>query len=163
VEAGIVCALCGPSGSGKSTVVALLQRFYDPQSGAVFLDGVEVRSLNLKWLRQQIGSVGQEPVLFEGTVADNIAYGKAGPTRAEIEEAAQLANAHAFILNDLGDGYETQVGLRGSCRAGKSSVWPSRARWCASRPSCCSTRPPRRWTTSRRRWCRSRWTSWTSS
>jgi ATP-binding cassette subfamily B (MDR/TAP) protein 1 len=98
--------------------VALLQRFYDPQSGAVFLDGVDVRSLNLKWLRQQIGSVGQERVLFEGTVADNIAYGKAGATRTEIEEAAQLANAHAFILDDLGEGYETQVGLRGSKLSG---------------------------------------------
>jgi ATP-binding cassette subfamily B (MDR/TAP) protein 1 len=118
VEAGMVCALCGPSGSGKSTVVALLQRFYDPQSGSVFLDSVDVRSLNLKCLRKQIGSVGQEPVLFEGGVADNIAYGKAGATRAEIEEAAQLANAHAFILDGLGEGYETQVGLRGSKMSG---------------------------------------------
>jgi ATP-binding cassette subfamily B (MDR/TAP) protein 1 len=118
VDAGMVCALCGPSGSGKSTIVALLQRFYDPQAGSVLLDGVDIRSLNLKWLRQQIGLVGQEPVLFEGTVSDNIAYGKAGASRDEIEEAARLANAHTFILSDLGDGYQTQVGLRGGKLSG---------------------------------------------
>jgi len=118
IEAGQTVALCGPSGSGKSTIVALLQRFYDPQAGAVLLDGADIRSLNLRWLRQQIGMVGQEPVLFEGTVAENIGYGKEGATQSEIEEAAVAANAHTFITNDLGDGYATQVGLRGGQLSG---------------------------------------------
>ncbi|EOD24007.1 hypothetical protein EMIHUDRAFT_427164 [Emiliania huxleyi CCMP1516] len=118
IDAGQTVALCGPSGSGKSTIVALLQRFYDPQAGAVLLDGADIRSLNLRWLRQQIGMVGQEPVLFEGTVAENIGYGKEGATQSEIEEAAVAANAHTFITNDLGDGYATQVGLRGGQLSG---------------------------------------------
>eukprot|EP00316_Scyphosphaera_apsteinii_P022082 CAMPEP_0119318376 /NCGR_PEP_ID=MMETSP1333-20130426/46207_1 /TAXON_ID=418940 /ORGANISM="Scyphosphaera apsteinii, Strain RCC1455" /LENGTH=155 /DNA_ID=CAMNT_0007324531 /DNA_START=12 /DNA_END=476 /DNA_ORIENTATION=- len=86
VSAGQVCALCGPSGSGKSTVINLVQRFYDPQDGKVLLDSVDVKTLNVKWLRRQLGLVGQEPVLFEGTVKENIAHGKEGATQAEIEE-----------------------------------------------------------------------------
>ena len=118
IAAGQVVALCGPSGSGKSTIIGLLQRFYDPQAGTLMLDGVDIRTLNLRWLRQQIGVVGQEPVLFEGTVAENIGYGREGATEGEIEEAAQQANAHGFIINDLGDGYATQVGLRGGRLSG---------------------------------------------
>jgi len=118
VEAGQTCALCGPSGSGKSTIVALLQRFYDPLSGVVMLDGVDIKSLNLQWLRSQIGLVGQEPVLFDGTVAQNIAYGKEGVTRASVETASKLANAHDFIMNSLSDGYDTQVGLGGGKLSG---------------------------------------------
>lgn len=88
----------GESGSGKSTVVALLQRFYDPDSGQITLDGIELDKFKLKWLRQQMGLVGQEPVLFNETIRANIAYGKEGnATEAEIEEAAKLANAHNFI------------------------------------------------------------------
>ena len=113
VSAGEVCALVGPSGSGKSTVVALLERFYDPQQGAVLLDGVDIRMLNLRWLRSQLGLVGQEPVLFMGTVAENIAYGKPGVSAEEIESAAKMANAHTFITESLGLGYATQVGLGG--------------------------------------------------
>ena len=101
VEQGTTCALCGPSGAGKSTIIQLLERFYDPQAGAVELDGVDIRRLNLRWLRQQIGLVGQEPVLFVGTVAQNIGYGKEGATREEVEEAARSANAHDFITEDL--------------------------------------------------------------
>ena len=101
VDADSVCALCGPSGAGKSTIIQLLERFYDPQAGAVELDGVDIRRLNLRWLRQQIGLVGQEPVLFVGTVAQNIGYGKEGATREEVEEAARSANAHDFITEDL--------------------------------------------------------------
>jgi len=91
-------ALVGESGSGKSTVIALLQRFYDPDSGQITLDGVEIRELQLKWLRQQMGLVSQEPVLFNESLRANIAYGKGGDaTEAEIIAAAELANAHKFI------------------------------------------------------------------
>jgi ATP-binding cassette subfamily B (MDR/TAP) protein 1 len=91
-------ALVGESGSGKSTVVALLQRFYDPDSGRITLDGTEIQKLQLKWFRQQMGLVGQEPVLFNDTIRANIAYGKGGDaTEAEIISAAELANAHKFI------------------------------------------------------------------
>lgn len=91
-------ALVGESGSGKSTVIALLQRFYDPDSGQITLDGIEIQNLKLKWLRQQMGLVSQEPVLFNATIRANIAYGKKGnETEAEIITAAKLANAHGFI------------------------------------------------------------------
>ena len=103
-------ALVGESGSGKSTVIALLQRFYDPDSGTITIDGVEIQKLQLKWLRQQIGLVSQEPVLFNETVRANIAYGKA--SEEEIIRAAETANAHSFI-SGLQHGYETTVGERG--------------------------------------------------
>ncbi|KAL1522400.1 hypothetical protein AB1Y20_017390 [Prymnesium parvum] len=119
IEGGQVCAFAGPSGSGKSTMIALLQRFYDPIAGQVLLDGYDICSLNLAWLRRQFGLVGQEPVLFNGTVAENIGQGKVGgATQDEIEWAAKAANAHDFILNDLGNGYSTQVGLRGGMLSG---------------------------------------------
>ena len=114
VAPGQACALCGPSGAGKSTIVSLLMRFYDPQSGSVMLDGLDLKELNLAWLRRQIGFVGQEPVLFEGTVAENIGHGKQGATLEEIEEAAKLANAHYFVCHDLPMGYSTLVGLKGT-------------------------------------------------
>ena len=113
VPAGQTVALCGPSGSGKSTIIALLERFYDPQMGSVLLDGIDLRQLNVRWLRQQLGLVSQEPVLFMGTVAENIGYGKEGASSQEIEAAARMANAHHFIMHDLNDGYDTQVGMRG--------------------------------------------------
>ncbi|EOD08477.1 putative ABC transporter [Emiliania huxleyi CCMP1516] len=118
IEAGQRVALCGPSGSGKSTLMALLERFYDPLAGSIALDGVPLRELNVRWLRQQIGLVGQEPVLFEGTVAENIAYGKEGATRADVEEAARSANAHDFITSALPHGYNSSVGLRGGTLSG---------------------------------------------
>lgn len=91
-------ALVGESGSGKSTVVSLLQRFYDVDSGEITLDGVEIRKLKVRWLRQQMGLVSQEPVLFNDTIRANIAYGKEGnATEAEIMAATELANAHKFI------------------------------------------------------------------
>ena len=118
VSPGQVVALCGPSGSGKSTVIALLERFYDPQQGAVLLDGIDIRTLNVRWLRQQLGLVGQEPVLFMETIRENIAYGKPDATEAEIQEAAEAANAHSFITSTLADGYNTDVGLRGAKLSG---------------------------------------------
>lgn len=91
-------ALIRESGSGKSTVIALLQRFYDPDSGHVTLDGVDILKLQLKWLRQQMGLVSQEPVLFNDTIRASIAYGKeGGVTESEIVAASELANAHKFI------------------------------------------------------------------
>ncbi|XWS46385.1 hypothetical protein CRYUN_Cryun14cG0061200 [Craigia yunnanensis] len=98
IHAGKTIALVGESGSGKSTVISLLQRFYDPDSGRITLDGVEIQMLQLKWLRQQMGLVSQEPVLFNDTIRGNIAYGKGGnATEAEILAAAELANARKFI------------------------------------------------------------------
>ncbi|XP_012437901.1 ABC transporter B family member 4 [Gossypium raimondii] len=113
IHAGKTVALVGESGSGKSTVISLLQRFYDPDSGHITLDGVEIRTLQLKWLRQQMGLVSQEPVLFNETIRANIAYGKGGnATEAEILAASELANAHKFI-SSLQQGYDTVVGERG--------------------------------------------------
>ncbi|GFQ04423.1 ABC transporter b family member 4 [Phtheirospermum japonicum] len=98
INSGKIVALAGESGSGKSTVISLLQRFYDPDSGHITLDGIEINKFNLKWLRQQMGLVSQEPVLFNDTIRSNIASGKGGSaTEAEIIDAAKLANAHQFI------------------------------------------------------------------
>ncbi|KAF7120492.1 hypothetical protein RHSIM_Rhsim13G0037100 [Rhododendron simsii] len=98
IHSGKTVALVGESGSGKSTVIALLQRFYDPESGHIMLDGIEIQRLQLKWLRQQMGLVSQETVLFNETIRANIAYGKEGnATEAETLAASELANAHHFI------------------------------------------------------------------
>lgn len=91
-------ALVGESGSGKSTVISLLLRFYEPDSGRITLDGTQTTRLQLKWLRQQMGLVSQEPVLFNDTIRSNIAYGKEGnASESEIVAAAESANAHKFI------------------------------------------------------------------
>lgn len=113
IHSGKTVALVGESGSGKSTVISLLQRFYDPDSGDITLDGVEIQKLQLKWLRQQMGLVSQEPILFNETIRANIAYGKEGSaSEAEIIAASELANAHKFI-SGLQQGYDTVVGERG--------------------------------------------------
>ncbi|KAL9325738.1 hypothetical protein ACSQ67_006383 [Phaseolus vulgaris] len=113
IHAGKTVALVGESGSGKSTVISLLQRFYDPDLGQITLDGTEIQKLKLKWFRQQMGLVSQEPALFNDTIRANIAYGKGGDaTEAEIIAAAELANAHKFI-SSLQQGYDTLVGERG--------------------------------------------------
>ncbi|KAG8461628.1 hypothetical protein KFE25_001246 [Diacronema lutheri] len=117
IEAGTTVALVGGSGSGKSTAVALVERFYDPDAGAVLLDGVDVRRLQLRWLRQRVGLVGQEPTLFDGTIAQNIAYGKPDATPEQIEEAARSSNAHGFI-SAFPDGYGTRVGQGGGQLSG---------------------------------------------
>ena len=91
-------ALIGESGCGKSTIIALLERFYDPDSGTITLDGVDIKDLNVRWLRRQMGLVSQEPILFNDTIRANIAYGKEGEaTEEEITAAAEAANAHQFI------------------------------------------------------------------
>ncbi|KAJ6847236.1 ABC transporter B family member 11-like isoform X2 [Iris pallida] len=113
IHSGKTVALVGESGSGKSTAISLLQRFYDPDYGHIFLDGVEIEKLKLRWLRQQMGLVSQEPALFNDTIRANIAYGKEGmATEAEVVAAAESANAHKFICS-LQKGYETMVGERG--------------------------------------------------
>ncbi|KAF4314684.1 hypothetical protein G195_011528, partial [Phytophthora kernoviae 00238/432] len=118
IEAGQTVAFCGPSGGGKSTIISLIERFYDPVAGEVLLDGHNVKDLNLNWLRSQIGLVGQEPTLFIGTIAENIAYGLPNkPSQSDIEEAAKMANAHAFI-SQFPDGYDTQVGMKGEKLSG---------------------------------------------
>ncbi|XP_058096561.1 ABC transporter B family member 19 isoform X1 [Magnolia sinica] len=110
--AGKTVAVVGGSGSGKSTVVALIERFYDPNQGQVLLDNVDIRTIQLRWLREQIGLVNQEPALFATTILENILYGKPDATIAEVEAAATAANAHSFITL-LTNGYNTQVGERG--------------------------------------------------
>ncbi|XP_042381563.1 ABC transporter B family member 1-like isoform X2 [Zingiber officinale] len=112
VAAGKCIALVGSSGSGKSTVVSLIERFYDPTSGQILLDGQDIKSLKLKWLRQQIGLVSQEPALFATTIKENLLLGREGATQVEVEEAARVANAHSFIVK-LPDGYDSHVGERG--------------------------------------------------
>ncbi|KAL2510438.1 ABC transporter B family member 4 [Abeliophyllum distichum] len=113
IHSGKTVALVGESGSGKSTVISLLQRFYDPDSGHITLDGIEIQKFQLKWLRLQMGLVSQEPVLFNDTIRANIAYGKEGnASEADIIAAAELANAHKFI-SGLQQGYDTTVGERG--------------------------------------------------
>jgi ATP-binding cassette subfamily B protein len=111
-KAGQRIALVGPSGAGKSTIVSLLLRFYDPDSGRVLVDGRDSRDFPLRELREQMAMVPQDVLLFGGTVADNIAYGRPGAGKAEIEEAARKANAHDFIVR-FPEGYETVVGERG--------------------------------------------------
>ncbi|KAJ1255119.1 hypothetical protein BS78_K286200 [Paspalum vaginatum] len=112
VKAGSTVAVVGPSGSGKSTVVWLVQRFYDPADGKVMVGGVDVRELDLKWLRGECAMVGQEPALFSGSIRENIGFGNPKASWAEIEEAAKEANIHKFIAG-LPQGYETQVGESG--------------------------------------------------
>ncbi len=112
VKAGEKLALVGPSGGGKTTLTNLIPRFYDATSGRIFLDGQDIRTVTLKSLRSAIGIVQQDVYLFSGTVAENIAYGRPGASRADIEQAARLAGAHEFI-EKLQNGYDTYVGERG--------------------------------------------------
>jgi ATP-binding cassette, subfamily B, bacterial MsbA len=112
VQPGEIIALVGPSGAGKTTLVNLIPRFYVPTSGAVLIDGQNVRDVTLASLRESLAIVPQDPLLFSDTVEHNIRYGRLDATRAEIEEAARLANAHGFI-SKFPEGYKTRVGTRG--------------------------------------------------
>ncbi|XP_051129095.1 ABC transporter B family member 9-like isoform X2 [Andrographis paniculata] len=106
-------ALVGQSGSGKSTVISLLQRFYDPDAGHIYLDGIDIYKFNVRWLRRQMGLVGQEPLLFNETIRDNICFGRdRGVLEEEVIAAAKAANAHGFI-SALPNGYDTYVGEHG--------------------------------------------------
>lgn len=97
IPSGTTTALVGESGSGKSTIISLIERFYDPDAGEVLMDGIDLKELQLKWIRQKIGLVSQEPVLFTSSIGENIAYGKEGVAAEEIRAAAELANATEFI------------------------------------------------------------------
>ncbi|KAF3321519.1 ABC transporter B family member 2 [Carex littledalei] len=112
IPAGKIVALVGGSGSGKSTVVSLIERFYEPLAGSILLDGHNIKGLDIKWLRNQIGLVNQEPALFATSIRENILYGKDDATINDINHAAKLSEAITFI-NHLPDRYETQVGERG--------------------------------------------------
>ncbi|KAG3206007.1 ABC transporter B family member 11 [Phytophthora cactorum] len=117
IEPGETVALVGPSGSGKSTMVSLLERFYDPLSGSVSIDGVDVRTLNVKWLRSQVGLVGQEPSLFATSIMENIRYGCPSASDEQVVEAAKMANAYNFI-KEFPQGFQTEVGERGAQLSG---------------------------------------------
>jgi ATP-binding cassette subfamily B protein len=112
VEPGEMIGLAGHSGAGKSTLINLICRFWDVEEGAIFIDGLDIRSVASKSLRDQIGVVLQDPFLFNGTVAENIGYGKPEASLEEIVAAAKAANAHGFILETV-DGYDTILGERG--------------------------------------------------
>jgi len=117
IKPGQMVGIVGATGGGKSTIVSLIPRFYDPTAGQVKIDGVDIRQYKLQALRNQIGYVLQETVLFRGTVRDNIAYGRAGATEEEILAAAKLANADEFIAR-MPHGYDTMVGERGDTLSG---------------------------------------------
>uniref|UniRef100_A0A8C8KAM6 ATP-binding cassette, sub-family B (MDR/TAP), member 11a n=1 Tax=Oncorhynchus tshawytscha TaxID=74940 RepID=A0A8C8KAM6_ONCTS len=117
IRAGETTAFVGPSGSGKSTTVQLFQRFYNPKEGMLTLDGHDIRSLNIQWLRSLIGIVEQEPVLFATTIADNIRYGRPGVTMDDIIQATKEANAYNFIM-DLPQRFDTLVGEGGGQMSG---------------------------------------------
>jgi ABC-type multidrug transport system fused ATPase/permease subunit len=114
---GGVIAVVGPTGAGKTTLISLIPRFYDPSAGRILLDGRDIRDISLKSLREQISLVLQEPLLFSGTIQNNIRYGRLDATDEEIIEAAKAANAHDFIMN-LPKQYETEIGERGSQLSG---------------------------------------------
>ncbi len=117
VKPGQMIGVVGPTGGGKSTIMSLIPRFYDPSAGKVLVDDIDVRDYRLQTLRNQIGYVLQETVLFRGTVRDNIAYGRVGATDEEIVEAAKLANADEFISR-MPNGYQSFVGDRGDTLSG---------------------------------------------
>jgi ATP-binding cassette subfamily B protein len=112
IPAGQTLALTGANGAGKTTLAGLLLRFLEPDAGAVRLDGIPVGDLRLADLRHQIGVVPQRPLLFNGTISENIGFGRIGATQAEVEDACRLAQAHDFILT-LPEGYATQIGSQG--------------------------------------------------
>jgi ATP-binding cassette, subfamily B, bacterial MsbA len=117
VEAGQMVAIVGLSGAGKTTLLNLIPRFYDVAAGAVLIDGVDVREVTLRSLREQVGMVTQETVLFDDTIAVNIAYASPGASQAQIEAAARVAHAHEFILAQP-HGYQTRIGERGQKLSG---------------------------------------------
>jgi len=116
-EGGQTTALVGPSGAGKSTVINLIPRFHDPKEGSIFIDGQDIRQITKQSLRQHLAYVSQQPYLFEGTIRDNIRYGRPDATNAEIEQAAKLAAADEFIRQQP-QGYDTPVGEGGSTLSG---------------------------------------------
>ena len=133
VKAGQMIGLSGPSGAGKTTIINLLGRFYDVSEGSISVDGYDIHDVKLESLRDQISIVLQEPFLFQGTIAENIAYGKPDASRAEIIASAKAANAHDFIMN-FPDGYDTIVGDRGARLSGGEKQRISIARAILKKP-----------------------------
>jgi subfamily B ATP-binding cassette protein MsbA len=117
VNPGQVVAIVGPSGAGKTTIANMIPRFYDPTDGNITIDGIDIKTVTLRSLREQIGIVPQETILFNGSIFDNILYGRLDASHEEVLEAAKAANAHNFII-DMPEGYDTQIGERGSKLSG---------------------------------------------
>lgn len=134
IQPGQTVALVGESGCGKSSIIALIERFYDPSGGQIFIDHVDIKRLNLKWLRQRIGLVQQEPMLFNLSIKENILYAKEEASEAEMIEAAKAANAHTFI-SSLPQGYNTVVGDRGTQLSGGQKQRVAIARAILKNPS----------------------------
>mmetsp|Transcript_12116 Transcript_12116/g.22676 ORF Transcript_12116/g.22676 Transcript_12116/m.22676 type:complete len:830 (-) Transcript_12116:3118-5607(-) len=134
IHAGTTVALVGKSGCGKSTIIGLLQRYYDPSNGSIYINGKNLKTINLKSHRLKIGVVTQDPVLFTGSIKDNIKYGKEDATDDEVINAAKLANAHEFVQT-FPDAYETQVGERGMQLSGGQKQRIAIARAIISKPS----------------------------
>jgi len=158
IPEGRFAAVVGATGAGKSTLLSLLCRFYDPDAGAVRVDGVDIRDMARAELRRHLGMVQQEPELFSGTVADNIGLGRPGVDREAVERAAKRVNAHAFI-EKLSNGYDTDLGEGGyrlSTGQKQLIAWPG---WCCRirRCCCCWTRRRRAWIRRRRRGFRRVW------
>ena len=116
IPQGSNVAIVGPSGGGKSTIASLILRFYQPEEGGIFIDGKDITTMNTKSLRRRVGIVSQEPVLFSGSIAENIAYGKPNATRTEVARAARKANCN--FISDFPDGLDTSVGARGTQLSG---------------------------------------------
>ena len=157
VAPGRIAALVGPTGSGKSTLIALIPRLYDVTAGVIRVDDVDIRRYTLQSLREQVSFVLQEPVLFHTTVWQNIAYGRPGARRDEVEHAAALAHAHDFIAR-LPKGYDTIIGERGNTLSVGERQRISIARAILrDSPSCCSTSRRRRSTPNPNSSCSPRW------
>jgi len=134
---GEVVALCGPSGGGKSSIISLIERFHEPEAGRLLLDGTPIAQLHPRWFHQQVALVGQEPVLYARSIADNITYGLEGeaqPDHDGIVAAATLGNAHDFILS-FEHGYDTMVGERGAQLSGGQKQRVAIARALVRKPS----------------------------
>lgn len=127
-------ALVGESGSGKSTIAQLLMRFYDPEEGQIFIDGCDVRDFDLRWLRSQIGYVGQEPVLFAATIRDNLLYANPSASEEEINGALKQAEIYEFVYGHLEKNIDTYVGVGGSQLSGGQKQRIAIARALLKRP-----------------------------
>jgi len=117
VPQGVRAGLVGGSGSGKSTIIQLILRFYDPLAGVVTIDGVDLKTIDLKWFRSQIGLISQEPILFATSIRENVRFGKPDATDEEIEQACRAANCYDFIMK-FPEGFSTFVGAGGSQMSG---------------------------------------------
>eukprot|EP00486_Rosalina_sp_Unknown_P004417 CAMPEP_0201568932 /NCGR_PEP_ID=MMETSP0190_2-20130828/10301_1 /ASSEMBLY_ACC=CAM_ASM_000263 /TAXON_ID=37353 /ORGANISM="Rosalina sp." /LENGTH=1342 /DNA_ID=CAMNT_0047990649 /DNA_START=38 /DNA_END=4067 /DNA_ORIENTATION=- len=135
IESGKTLAIIGPSGSGKSTIISLLERYYDPTNGDIFIDGDKIHNYDIEYLRKHIGYVPQLPLLFAESIRENIRGGNPNITDEDVIEAAKIADAHDFIVNTLSDGYDTNVGEMGNRLSGGQKQRISIARAIVNKPS----------------------------